>query len=134
MIVFKDIQIKAIKALVILSYCFINIIGKHVGGYLIMFLFSGLTNGGSSLFHSTIMLLSLFGLIFTIFKPNIKRDKILIPILSLALIVPLIMEFKQTFTHLNWSNNNKFIVTFIIFILFDIILIIQTLRQKKITN
>ena len=134
MIVFKNIQVNALKILVILSYCFINIIGKHEGEYLVMLLFIGLTNSGLSFFYSALILLSLIGLIITIYKPNITRDKIVIPLISFALIVLFVVEFKQTFSHLNWSNNNRFIITFIIFILLDIILIIQTLRQKKITN
>jgi hypothetical protein len=123
---------KIFKILTLLSYCLIIINGGHLGGPLILFLLLGLTNSGLGLLYVGILWVALFGLLYTVYRPNVKTDKIVIPIILSVLWTSLLLENGNVFRPFAFRLDPAHIITMAIFFTLSVILILLTFRQQKI--
>ena len=76
---------------------------------------------------SIIIWLAIFSFAWTILKPNIKRDKLLIPILLIILNLPFLLSFVYFF---KFSNQIGFIISYSIYFLITLLyLTIQRIEK-----
>jgi hypothetical protein len=121
---------KILKTLTILSYLLIPINGDHLAGPFVLFLLLWL---GDSNLWSTIGTLLIFISIslftYVTFRPKIRRDKILIPIISIVLIFPFAKFYKHTLHFFDLTNGLTSAIVFSIFIGLTITVNILTLKK-----
>lgn len=123
---------KALKILTVLSYCFIQLNGEHLGGPLILFLFLGLFNGSWITVLGIISILTALTILcLTIWREIFIPDKIVIPIVLIILFVPLTLETVEVIENGRWLSTRFFQYTVGLFITLAGWLAILTLKQKK---
>lgn len=124
--------LKTVKILTILSYCFIQLNGEHLGGPLILFLFLGLFNGSAlTILGIILLLIALVILTLTIWKQVFVSDKIVVPITLIILLAPLILETSEIIENGRWLSTVSYQYTLGLFLVLASCLTVLTLRQKK---
>lgn len=121
---------KILKMLTLLSYLFIPINGEHLGGPFILFLLLWLSDSNFWPTIGTILIfISIFLFAYITIRPKIRRDKILIPIISLVFIFPFAKFYKQTLHFFDSTNALTSAIVFSLFIILTIIVNRRTLKQ-----
>jgi hypothetical protein len=122
-----DMQ-KVIKIFTLLSFLGITIEGEHIGGSVIVFLVLPIFYWNN--FLSTLMafgiVLTLAALAWTIFNPNHRLVKIIVPTGITILIIPFFIS-----DFLNLINHTRFIYTFGLFVSLSIAWIAITFIKGK---
>jgi phosphatidylserine synthase len=127
-------KLRSLKILSVITYFIISINVGHFTAPLIWVLYYGLINPpeGFWLIISTIIIcFTILIFIWTIILPKTKRDKILVPIISIILNIPFIYIF---IAHNNWFIQKGFIVTFTLFFTLTVLHLTIEYRQAEIDN
>ena len=120
-----------LRILTLSLYMAIPIEGEHIGGPLITFLILiGLFGDfGLEMLWPIFILLTVFVLLWTIFKPAIKRDKFIVPIGLTILFIPLIVHLFERGRYY-WANLTPFTITSGLFVTLAGYWIMATLRAR----
>jgi len=115
----------------VLSYLFITFRGEHMGGPLGLFLILGLFNSGIP--EQLIILLALASICFLCFsaiRPNINRDKYLIPLAAIFMVIPISQDAFNYIKYSRWSFQNPFAFTCTLFLILISITLIIVFRTR----
>lgn len=123
--------LNVIKILTVLSFCFIQINGEHLGGPLILLLFISLFNGSALSIISTLLLIFALALILLTIVKKIALEKIIILISIITLLAPLLLETIDIIEHNRWQSTKPFQYSVALFIAFASCLSILIFRNKQ---
>jgi hypothetical protein len=123
--------LKTLKLLTVLSFCYIQVRGEHLGAPMIVFLFLGLLSKFKLTMVGVILIwMALFSILISLTRS--KNDRIVIPIALVILIVPIIIQFVNIFGHVKEVNETPFYLTVALFVALATATATMVLKKQKI--